>query len=180
MFLIKQLIFHYLLNNFINIIPFYFIRNIFYKLSGIKIGKKSTIHMKTFVEGIYSFGNRAKIGDYTSIGRSSYLDCRGGIEIGNSVSISPGVQIITAQHELNSKCFKGVRFKVIIEDYAWIGTNAIILPGVKIGRGAVVAAGAVVTKNVESYEVVGGNPAKFIKNRVRNLDYKCIYDVYFD
>lgn len=180
MFFIKQLIFHYLLNNFINVIPFYFIRNTFYKISGVKIGKKSTIHMKTFIEGIYPKGNRLEIGDYTSIGRNTYIDARGKIEIGSSVSISPGVHIITAQHELNSEDFRGVRSKVIIGDYAWIGTNAIILPGIKVGKGAVIAAGAVVTKDVKNYEVVGGNPAKFIKTRVQDLDYKCIYDVYFD
>lgn len=180
MFFIKQLIFHYLLNNFINIIPFYLIRNTFYKISGIKIGKKSTIHMKVFIEGVYPSGNRLKIGDNTSIGRASYLDARGELEIGNSVSISPGVQIITAQHDLNSRDFRGIRSKVMIEDYVWIGTNAIILPGVKIGKGAVIAAGAVVTKDVKDYEVVGGNPAKFIKSRTQDLDYKCIYDVYFD
>lgn len=180
MFFIKQLIFHYLLNNFVNIIPFYIVRNFFYRVSGVQIGKKSTIHMKTFIEGTYPSGDRIKIGDFTSIGRNSYLDARGIVEIGNSVSISPGVQIITAQHELNSSDFKGIRAKVIIGDYTWIGTNAIILPGIKVGKGAVVAAGAVVTKDVKDFEVVGGNPAKFIKNRNQDLDYKCIYDVYFD
>lgn len=176
----KQLFFHYILNHVINNIPFYCVRNIYYKLCSINLGHKSTIHLKTFIEGVYFSKKRLQIGDYTSIGRGSYLDARGGIKIGDSVSISPGVQIITGHHDMNDIKFKYISSKVIIEDYVWIGTNAIILPGVKLGKGSVVGAGAVVTKNVDPFTVVGGVPAKPLKKRNNILDYKCKYDIYFD
>ncbi len=95
-----------------------------------------------------------------------------GIEIGNFVQIAPYVTIMSAMHEHERTDIpmyeqKGyISKKVIIEDDVWIGLRAIILPGVKIGKGAIVGAGSVVTKNVESYSVVGGVPAKFIRSRL--------------
>jgi len=115
-----------------------------------------------------------------SVGRRTYLDGRGGLKIGNSVSISPDVQIFTAQHDMNDLDFKSVYNPVIINDYAWIGTRAMLLPGVHIGKGAVVAAGAVVTKDVPEYTVVGGVPARPIKERSRDLRYRCEWFFPFD
>jgi acetyltransferase-like isoleucine patch superfamily enzyme len=68
---------------------------------------------------------------------------------------------------------------VIIDDYVWVGINATVLQGVRIGEGAVVAAGAVVTKNVEPYTIVGGIPAKQIGVRTKNLDYHCFWETAF-
>ncbi|NJK52359.1 MAG: hypothetical protein HC936_05170 [Leptolyngbyaceae cyanobacterium SU_3_3] len=84
----------------------------------------------------------------------------------------PAAWIWTAQHDLNDSGFAGVSAPVVIEDYAWISSRATILPGVTIGRGAVVAAGAVVTKSVAPFEIVGGVPAKKIGERNRDLDYQ--------
>lgn len=72
---------------------------------------------------------------------------------------------------MNSATFKYIEGKVVIDDYAWVSTNAMIMPGVTIGEGAVVAAGAVVTRNVEPYAIVGGVPAKKIGERNKDLDY---------
>lgn len=86
----------------------------------------------------------------------------GGVTIEDGVMIGPNASILTANHQLDD--IRILIFKpIIIKKNAWIGARAIILPGVTIGEGAIVASGAVVTKNVEPYTVVGGNPAKFIK-----------------
>lgn len=165
----------YILNSIINKIPFYFIRHFFYKLVGVKIGNKSSIKMNTYIEG-----NKIKIGDNTSVGRYSYLDGRGELIIGNNVSISPYVFFITGSHELNSDDFKFKVENIIIEDYVWIGTRATIKGGVRIGKGAVIATGAVVTKDVEEYTVVGGIPAKKIGERDKNLNYNIDWNPFFN
>ena len=106
----------------------------------------------------------------------SLLDGRGIIEIGNNVSISHGVKLITGGHNIRHRNFPGIYEKIKIEDYAWLGVNCVILKGITIGKGAVVAAGAVVTKDVPEYTIVGGIPAKPIGKRTKNSDYKCIWN----
>lgn len=114
-----------------------------------------------------------EIGSNTAINKLSLLDGRGGyLKIGNCVDIAQEAQIWTLQHDYNSPCYAAVGKPVSIGDYAWIGTRAIILPGVNVGEGAVVAAGAVVTKDIEPYTVVAGVPAKKITERQRSLSYK--------
>ena len=105
------------------------------------------------------------------IGHGVTLDGRNGITIGRNVNFSSEVMIWTMQHDYNDPKFGAVGGSVVIEDYAWISARAIVLPNVRIGHGAVVAAGAVVTKDVEPYAIVGGVPAKKIGNRNRDLDY---------
>ena len=80
--------------------------------------------------------------------------------------------IYTLQHDIDSPAFDVSGGTVVVEDYAYIGPRAIILPNVRIGYGAVVAAGAVVTQNVLPYAVVGGVPARFIRERPHDLDYR--------
>jgi acetyltransferase-like isoleucine patch superfamily enzyme len=111
-----------------------------------------------------------QISNHTSIGDQGVLDGRGGLTIGNSVNFSTAAWIWTAQHDHNDSGFAGVSAPVVIEDYAWISSRTTILPGVTIGQGAVVAAGAVVTKSVATYEIVGGVPAKKIGER--DLEYQ--------
>jgi acetyltransferase-like isoleucine patch superfamily enzyme len=94
-----------------------------------------------------------------------------GLTIGSNVNISNEVMIWTLHHDYNDADFASTGQAVIIEDYVWLCSRSIILPGVTIGKGAVVAAGAVVTKNVEPYTVVGGIPAKQIAKRNENLTY---------
>lgn len=170
-------------NYIINKIPFYLIRHSWYRLFFIKIGKGSSIHMNVIIEGISLKKKdlrKLEIGKNTSIGRYSVLDMRGGLKIGDNVSISPNVTFITGSHNMQSKNFENEDFETIVEDYVWIGTGAIILPGVKINKGAVIGAGSVVTKDVGEYEFVAGNPAKFIKNRNKDLDYHCCYLRWFE
>ncbi|AIZ41072.1 acyltransferase [Cellulophaga baltica] len=159
----------YVPNHIINKIPSYSIRNFYYRyIYKIKIGKGSSIHL-----GVFLNRNDIIIGNNTTINRNCYLDGRDKLTIGNNVSISPDVQIITATHDHNSETFKYITLPVEIKDFVWIGTRAIILPGIILGRGAIVATGAVVTKNVPDNTIVGGVPAKIIGKRNSNLNYTC-------
>lgn len=95
-----------------------------------------------------------------------FLDA-GKITIGDYVMLGPNVQLATACHPLNHEDRrKGLEFSkpIVLEDDVWIGAGAIILPGVTIGKGAVIGAGSVVTKDVPPFTVYGGNPAKYIKD----------------
>lgn len=114
----------------------------------------------------FASGHNISIDDNSGIGDSCLLQDLGEIKIGRDVLMAPEVMIYTANHLIKKDELirnQGVEVKdVIIEDDVWIGTRAIILPGVRISKGAVVAAGAVVTKDVEPYAIVGGVPAKRI------------------
>lgn len=150
-------------------VPSHFFRKVFYTIAGMKIGKGSTVHMwANFFdpEGIV-------IGDDTIIGDHVFLDGRAPLKIGNHVDIASSVMIYNSEHDLESDDFSARTEPVEIGDYVFIGPRAIILPGVKVGRGAVVAAGAVVTKSVPDFTIVGGVPAKEIGERKnKNPDYK--------
>lgn len=112
-----------------------------------------------------------QIGDNVVINKNVILDGRGGLKIGNNVDVAQDTMIWTAQHDYNDDYHKYVCASVLIEDYVWVASRAVLLPGTTIGRGAVVAAGAVVTKNVEPMNVVGGIPAKVIAKRRSKLLY---------
>jgi len=153
----------------VGLIPFHTVRKFLYMLSGLKIGPKSTIHM-----GARFFDPKnIQIGEDSIIGDNAFLDGRSTIRIGNHVDIASSVMIYNSEHDLSSKEFKATQEPVEIGDYVFIGPRVIILPGVKIGKSAVVAAGAVVTKSVQDFEIVGGVPAKAIGERVnKNPTYK--------
>ncbi|MBI4137287.1 acyltransferase [Candidatus Roizmanbacteria bacterium] len=142
-------------------IPSRKIRKAIYQLSGIRIGKGSTVHMwANFYEP-----KNIVIGEDTIIGDHAFLDGRDNLTIGNHVALASSVMIYNAQHDIDDEHFSPVSRPVTIEDYVFIGPRAIILPGVTIGKGAVVAAGAVVSKDVAPFTVVGGVPAVKIRDR---------------
>jgi len=159
---------YYVCNYIISFIPIWSLRKCCYKIMGLKIGKSSVINMSQYFTCIY----KLEIGNNTHINRGCFFETRARIIIGNNVSISHQVSLLTGSHDVNSVNFSGIYRPIKIEDYVWIGVNATILHGVTIGMGAVVAAGAVVTKDVEPYSIVGGVPAKKIGVRCKNLDYK--------
>lgn len=165
----------YLLNDWLPLIPFWKLRKPFMKMLKMKIGDGTFIMKRVYI----MTPQKIRIGRHSDINRGCLLDGRGGITIGDNVSISYHVNIMTGSHDHNTRQFKGVFLPIVIEDYAWIGVNATILQNVKIGKGAVVCAGAVVTKDVEPFTVVAGVPACPIGERIHDLDYQCKWDIPF-
>lgn len=112
---------------------------------------------------ICDFGNRVTFGKGVFINHSAILSASGGIEFQDGCMAAPGLRIATINHDMNERHKIYTYGKVTIKKNAWIGMNVTICPGVTIGEYAVVGAGAVVTKDVPDYAVVGGVPAKIIK-----------------
>jgi len=117
----------------------------------------------------FGSGSDISIGDNSGIGINAHI--RGPLEIGNNVMMGPDVIILSSSHEfdridipMNKQGVKA-KAKIFIKDDVWIGTRVIILPGITIGQGAIIGAGAVVTKDVLDYAIIGGNPAKVIRFR---------------
>lgn len=150
-------------------VPLHTVRKIFYRLFGIKIPWDSTIHMwANFFNPI-----NISIGHDTIVGDHCFLDGRAPLTIGNHVGIASQTLIYNDEHNLNSPDYGNSFGPVTISDYVFIGPRVIILPGVTIGRGAAVAAGAVVTKDIPDFEIWGGVPAKKISNRqITNPNYR--------
>lgn len=112
-----------------------------------------------------------EIGDKTYINHDSEIRCREHVSIGNNVSIAYNVLIQDSDyHTMNKEdgTPKPQTLPIVIEDDVWIGANAIVLKGVTLGRGCVIAAGAVVTKSAPAYSLVGGNPARIIKQGIKH------------
>ena len=157
--------FELMLLRWVGHIPIHFKRKWFYQIFGIKIGKGSVIHMwANFFQP-----KNISIGEDTIVGDHAFLDGRAKLIIGNHVDIASSVMIYNSEHDLTKEDFSAIEEPVEIEDYVFIGPRATILPGVKIGKGSVIAAGAVVTSEVKPFEIVGGVPAKVIGER-KNKD----------
>lgn len=131
-----------------------------YIMSGVKIMSPQKVEI----------GHDVLINNHTKIGGQC------GVKIGNYVLIGYSVNIVSENHSYQNPLFpimkQGFYGKhILIEDDVWIGANAVILPGVTIGRGSIVGANAVVTKDVKPYTIVGGVPAKMLKNRFKKNDF---------
>ncbi|GAB25896.1 MAG TPA: acyltransferase [Gordonia polyisoprenivorans] len=150
-----------LYNNLITFIPSHTIRQAFLRLFGAKIGKDTSI-----LRGCQVFDiDQIRIGEACSIGFRVLFDARSGICIGDNVVIASDTQIIAGKHDPASPEFVPVIEPVYIGDYVWIASRATIVSGVSIGRGAVVAACAMVGKDVADLDIVGGVPARVISKR---------------
>lgn len=154
----------YVTNHVISRIPSFRVRHRWYRsYLGLEIEEGARVFLDCYM---WHIGPRhvrrsgSVIGARTWINREACLDLRGGLEIGADVSVSADVMILTAQHDMNHPRFPYVSERVVIEDHVWIGARATIMPGVRVGRGATIAAGAVVTQDVEPLTVVGGVPAR--------------------
>lgn len=164
---------YYLFNNIITNLPNHFIRILYIKnILRIKIGKSCFIHM-----GVRLNGN-INIGNHTVIGRNCVL--LGDITIKDNVSITAETYIFTSSHIIDSPTFECFYKKVIIEDHAWIGVRAIILPGVIVGKGAVLGAASVATKDIPAFSVFAGVPAREVRKRSEMINYKLSYSPYFE
>lgn len=130
-------------------------------------GKVSTIDRHAY----FGNGRKVEIGDYSGIGENCVVP--NNTVIGKYVMMAPEVHIVANNHQFKETsipiCFQGPDYsknQTIIEDDVWIGVRTIFTPGHRIGKGSIIGAGSVVTKDVEPYSIVGGNPAKLIKKRV--------------
>ncbi|KUJ63723.1 hypothetical protein AR687_00615 [Flavobacteriaceae bacterium CRH] len=139
-----------------------------FKSEGLRCNYKS-------INSKFQYSNKISLGNDVWLGPKTELDGAGEIEIGNGVIFGPEVCVYSRSHNFDSIELKALPFddivwnaKVIINDFVWIGRRAIILPGVTIGKAAIVGAGAVVSKDVPDYAVVVGNPAKVV--RLRNSE----------
>jgi maltose O-acetyltransferase len=116
-----------------------------------------------------------RLGKHSTINERCRLDNRGNLSVGNNVSISAETCILTADHDPHSPAFSGRNRPVVVEDYVFVGTRALILPGVTIGRGAVIGAGAVVTRDIAPLVIAAGSPAREIGKRNPDLNYQIDY-----
>jgi acetyltransferase-like isoleucine patch superfamily enzyme len=144
--------------------PSHAVRNWFYRAClGIELPRTSIIYW-----GARFFGlNGITIGKNSIVGDHAFLDGRFGIVIGSNVNIASEVRIWTEEHDIASPNFATIGAPVRICDYAFIGSRVTILPGVKIGEGAVVGAGAVVAKDIPAWAVAFGIPARVVRERPR-------------
>ena len=152
-------------------VPSHAIRKRCYRHYGATIPPSSTLHWRA--EFFAPAG--LQVGEHTTLGGDGFYDGREGITIGNSVNIGREVQIYTREHDVQSPDFAETGGPVAIGDHAYLGSRVTVLPGVTIGRGAVVASGAVVTHDVPEFTIVGGVPAKTIGERTRDLRYELGY-----
>ena len=159
-------------NRWVSCLPSHRLRVLFYRsVMKYRIGENAAI----FMDCTFDCAKHFSIGKNSVINGKCRLDNKSMITIGENVSISQEVMILSADHDMDAPDFAGRELPVTIADYVWIGSRATIMPGVSIGRGAVVAAGAVVTKNVAPFEVVAGVPAKVIRTRAQELTYQLNY-----
>jgi maltose O-acetyltransferase len=159
---------NYLTNHVVAHVPSYSLRHSWYrKVLGIRLARGAGVHLGCYV---WFYGpndvrrSDVRIGENSHINRDCVLDVRGGLTIGDNTSVSAEVSIVTIARLATSRG-PADRKAVAIGDNVWIGTRAIIMPGVTIGDGAVVGAGAVVVADVPALTVVFGSPARAVGKR---------------
>ena len=158
---IKYGLIWYVINSFVSNFPSIRLRYYILKFFGMNLAPNVR-----FYQGFHIRNPKGiTINDGVSIGPRVVLDGRKGLIIGKNVVIAYEAIIWTLNHDYNDIYFAGKGSSVTIGDYAWICCRSIILPGITIGEGAVVASGAIVTKDVPPYTIVGGTPAKIIGYR---------------
>ena len=167
---IKSFWLEYVTNHVVNGIP-----NLKFRLFYYKFVLRNDINFTAYIYmNVYWYcspGEKIRFGNNVNINRRCIIDGRGGLSIGHNVNISAEAAIYTAGHIIDDKDFSYYTKPVCIGDRVWIGTRAMIMPGVTIGEGAVVLPGSVVVKDVKPYEVVGGIPARHIADRSEDLSY---------
>lgn len=140
---------------------------------GIQMGNNVSIHRNTIIECtgvIRNLGEGLVIGNNVGIAQNCFIQVRGNVTIGNDVMFGPGVSVFSEEHGFDQPDIPMIdqpetRKDVVIGNNVWIGTRAIILGGVTVGEGSVIAAGAVVRESVPAFSVVAGVPAKIIRSR---------------
>ena len=174
----------YITNHIIAHIPLHIVRLAWYRrVLGWQISPRATLLMGQHVQmgGIRSSGSKVSIGKGTVINEGCFLYTTGGLIIGENVSISSGTWMVTGTHDMNDPLFPDNYLPIVIGDHAWIGVRATLLAGITIGEGAVVMAGAVVTRDVPPYAVVGGVPARVVSQRkLQDASYELDFSPLFE
>ena len=174
----------YATNHLISHVPFYCVRHGWYRhVLGWRIAPTASVLMGQHIQmaGVRTSGKGVHIGTGSVINQGCYLYTTGGLVLGDHVSVSAGVWFVTGTHDLHAPDFPDLYKPIVVGDHAWIGVRATILAGVTIGEGAVVMAGAVVTRDVESFAVVGGVPAKPVGTRaLRDPSYELAFRPLFE
>ncbi len=166
----------YLFREWIMYVPFFSVRKLFLDATVGSMGNRCFVAMG--VE--FRKGKNITIGENSVLNKKCLLDGRGGkLTIGNNVDIAQEVNIWTLSHDPQDDYYADKGGDVTIEDYVWIASRATILPGVRIGRGAVVGAGSVVTKDVPPMTLVAGVPAKKFGERTSGLKYQFNHQPWF-
>lgn len=163
------------LNYFVAYIPSWAIRKLFYRAFGMKIGKGSRINQRVYIFCPW----RISIGTNTMVNSFAVLDGRGGLDIGNSVSISMRLVIYSASHYSNSDSFEYYARKTIVGNYVWICVNAVVLPGTNISDGTILSANSVLKGNTIVNGIYSGLPAVLIRNRELSDGYELNCKYYF-
>lgn len=142
--------------------------------TGLRFGNNVTVgrYARVRPSGYYGrdVGVGLTVGDDSSIGTGAYIGCWGGVTIGDKVMMGPDVTILAENHAFDdaSRQMKqqgAVARPTAIDDDVWIGARVVILGGVRVGTGSILAAGSVVTRDVEPYAIVAGVPARVVKRR---------------
>jgi acetyltransferase-like isoleucine patch superfamily enzyme len=158
----------YLYNEWIGRVPSRFIRRIYLRLYLGALPQSTGVQLNCR----FLNGRKVYFGENNVINFGCMFDGRKyEIRTGKNVSIGPDATILTLGHDPRSLAFEDKGGDVIIGDYVWIAYRAVILPGVKIGEGAVIAAGSVVVSDVEPWSIYGGVPARKVGERPRDLNY---------
>jgi putative colanic acid biosynthesis acetyltransferase WcaF len=172
-----ELFLGYLLNTFVNKVPLPSARLALYRAAGMRIGPTSNVmmHVRVLSPAGIEIGDHTIIGEYCQLdGRADRVGEGPGLKIGDNVNIGGYSFFIAGGHDPESPDFEGIIKKTVVEDRAWITMNCTVLAGVTIGEGAVVAPMSLVNRDVAPYTMIGGVPAKYLKDRTRDLTYELV------
>ena len=183
MFTIMRDFVKYVTNHIINHIPSFTLRHAWYRLVlGWHIASKTFLFTGLEIQSpdIRGSGKKVFIGRHTMINYGCRFHIHGGIVIGENVSMSPGTWLVTGTHDINDPNFAVGAKPIVIGDHVWIGVRATVLAGVTIGDGAIVMAGAMVTRDVPAGAIVGGVPARVVGQRqLRDPQYTLDFHPFF-
>lgn len=162
-------------NIWLTMLFFFGLRALFLRCIGLRVGKRVAIHSRV---KFFGFGNFS-IGDRSTLNHGCLVDNRIGVYIGSNVNVSHDVKIYSMGHDVNDPWCKVSGGEVYLDDDVWVFPGVMIMPRVRISRGAVIYPGSIVTKDVPEFAIVAGNPAKIIGYRERDLRYRLDYRVWF-
>jgi len=168
---------NYFFNELLTHFPCHALRRGFVRMFNKKVSSSAKLLMHTRILNFW----KVEIGSNSVIGQYGLIDCRRyPVIIGQNVDIGPYTKIWTLGHDPDSPTHEVKGGPVTINKHAWIASGVTLLPGINVGEGAVVAAGSVLSRDVEKLDIVAGNPAKVLRKRNNPLDYTLNYKPLLD